>query len=263
MSIINSTQSRLLRISNIHSIKPMDSSSDFTVNLNRMTETDSIVRCVLKSVCFQNTQYNITSKNNEFFYTVDAVNKSVVITPGYYSELEVIAIIQPIIEAELVAVVPGITLTMIIGAYSKKIEYTLSLGGVSLILNPLSLTSQETSLNANLGNMTAASVALSYISEFVPNLVGLSAIFVHSTTIAPGNLVDGDVEQHDIIGEVPVNDYFGEIIHWESNEAEINSINYDSVRNFDQIRIQLKDIYQNTIDLHGGTSVINLKLYYL
>ena len=263
MSIINSTQSRLLRISNIHSINVNDTSSDFTVNLNRMTETDSIVRCVLKSVCFQNTQYNITAKSNTFYYSVDAVDKSVVIADGYYNETELIAIIKPAIEADLVAVVPGITLTMIIGAFTKKIEYTLSLGGVTLILNPLALTSIETSLNAKLGNVTAATVALTHTSLFVPNLVGLSAVYVHSTTIAPGNLVDGDVEQHDIIGEIPVNDFFGEIIHWESNEAEINSINYDSLRNFDQIKLQLKDIYQNTIELHGGTTVINLKLYYL
>ena len=264
MSIEGSTQSRLLRISNIHGIGN-PTSSRFTVNLNRMSETDKIVRCVCKSVTFPNTGYNIvTGQNDVFLYEIDTGTfHTYTLAQGYYTAAEIIAILQPIIETQLALVFPGATLLMAVGAYSKAIEYTPSLGGFYLghMTGPLAGTTGG--LNASLGepNVSPLITAL-YVSSELPDLAGLTRVFVHSTTLAEGNLVDGDVENHDIIGEIPVTVPFGSLVVYESNDDELDSINYGSARNFDQIKIELKDILGRVIDLHGGTTEVILKLYY-
>lgn len=264
MSIEGSTQSRLLRISNIHGIGNPTSSS-FTVNLNRMSETDKIVRTVCKSVTFPNTGYNVvTGLNDVFLYEIDTgVESSYTLAQGYYTVQEIIAIIQPLIEVSLAVIFPGATLLMEVGQYSKAIEFTPSIGGFTLghLTGPLAGTTGG--LNASLGepNVSPLITAL-YVSSELPDLAGLTRVFVHSTTLAEGNLVDGDVENHDIIGEVPVTVPFGSLVVYESNDDELDSINYGSARNFDQIKIELKDLEGNIIDLHGGTTEVILKLYY-
>ena len=81
--------------------------------------------------------------------------------------------------------------------------------------------------------------------------------------MAEGNLVDGDVENHDILSEIPVTALYGEKNIYRANDTELESINYSSTRNFDSIKIQLKDINQNVIQLNGGVVIIGLKIYYL
>jgi hypothetical protein len=264
MSIKDSTQSRLLRISNIHGIGT-PTSSDYTVNLNRMSETDRIVRCVCKSISFPNTGYNvIAGQNDVFLYEIDAgTPHTYTLEQGYYTAAEIIAILQPIIETQLALVFPGATLLMAIGPFSKAIEYTPSLGGLYLGHMTGGLAGTTGGLNAVLGEPNVSPlITAQYVSSELPDLAGLTRVFVHSTTLAEGNLVDGDVENHDIIGEVPITSPFGSLVVYQSQDDELDSINYGSARNFDQIKIQLKDIEGRVIDLHGGTTEVILKLYY-
>jgi hypothetical protein len=271
MSIEGSTYSRLLRISNIHSTNATDTSSNFTVNLNRMTETDQIVRCVFKSASFPNTAYNIRvagqHQNNVFLFEISGTPFSYSLAEaGYYTVQSIIDLVRVAIETQLTAANPGDTLTMAVGQYSKTIEYVTSLAGGSLILGhtvgPLAGTTG--SLNTVLGADVVSPVIdlIVYKSPKLPSLLGLTRVFVHSTTLAEGNLVDGDVENHDIIGEVPVTVKFGSMIFYESGDDELDSVNYGSVRNFDQINITLRDLDANIIDLNGGITEVILKMYY-
>lgn len=271
-TIENNTFSRLLRLSNIWDIGNSGSNhAVFINNLSRMTETDKIVRTVCKSVSFENNAYNIYTsgpfKNNVFNWDVDdsgtiTLESYTVPTAGYYTAQQLINILQPLIEASLQVVVPGITLLMEIGTFSKKIEYTLSGLGVELILGG---TAGIGSLNEVLGNnVDSGNIGITvYISDSLPDLAGLQNIYVHSTTMAEGNLVDGDVENHDIIAEVPVDAPYGSRVNYESRDDELDSINYDSVRNFDSIKVELVDINNNVIELNGGNVIIVLKIYYL
>lgn len=270
-TIENNTFSRLLRVSNLFGIGANDTITNFTVNLNRMTETDSIVRAVCKSVSFDNNAYNIYTtgafKNNVFNWDVDdsgaiTVESHTITEGGYYSAQQLIDILQPLIEASLQVVAPGVTLLMEIGLYSKKIEYTLSGVGVELILGG---TTGIGGLNEALGNnVDSGNIGTTkYISDSLPQLAGLQNSYIHSTTLAEGNLVDGDVEIHDVIAEVPVNVPFSSRVYYESQDDELDSINYDSLRNFDSINISLRDINNNIIELNGGNLIIVLKIYYI
>jgi hypothetical protein len=275
MSIENSTQSRLLRISNIHSTNVTDTSSNFTVNLNRMTETNQIVRAVCKSVSFPNTAYNIRTAttntgqppNNVFLYEVAGVPYSYeLVEAGFYKIQKIIDLVKVAIQTKLSVSNPSDTLLMVVGQFSKKIEYVTTLGGGNVILGHTSgpLSGTTGSLNIALGAIAVSPIIdlVVYKSPVLPTLAGLTRVFVHSTTIAEGNLVDGDVENHDIICEVPINVSFGGMAIYESSDDELDSINYGSVRNFDQINITLRDLETNIIDLNGGITEVILKLYY-
>lgn len=271
MSVIaNNTLSRLIRISNIHSVNPNDTMTNFTVNLNRMTETNNILRVVLKSVEFPNNGYNIqtsgASQNNIFKFRISLDNdySHTITQEGYYTTQQLIDILRPVIQARVDVFDPTNIVSMSINPYSKKIEYHISKNTVSYELPG---DSGFGSLNIALGNTVPTGViAYNFFpvqSALLPDLYGLTDVYIHSTTLAEGNVVDGDVENHDIIGNVPVIEPFGKIVYYNASDSELESINYDSVRNYDNITISLRDLENNIIKLNGGKTVVVLKVYYL
>lgn len=263
--IENNTFSRLLRISNIHSVNSNDTNSNFTINLNRMTETNNIIRCVCKSVSFQNNSYNINSLNNVIYFTATNTGGSptiasfITVPIGFYTVNELMAVMETLINIELVPVTG--TVTFALQPYTYLISYTTNgLDGIRFLTeadNPLS------TLSTTLGLIVSPSEVPILTFQEVPQLSGLEQVFVHSTTIAEGNLVDGDVENHDILSEIPIDVPFGARVFYESRDDELDSINYRSERNFDTITIQLRDNKNNIIKLNGGITTVILKLYYL
>ena len=272
MEIENNSFSRLLRLSSAFDVSGSTQPAKFVNNLARMTETNRIIRAVVKSVAFDNNAYNIYTsgplKNNVFNWDVEygasTVNHSYsVAQDGFYTYQELIDLLKPVIEASLQVIIPAINLTMELGTISKKIEYSLDSVGVWLVLG-----GQQgiAGLNKVLGNNVDSGQILfpnTYISDSLPSLAGLQNVYVHSTTVGEGNLVDGDVENHDTIAEVPVNVPFGSRVYYESMDDELDSVNYPSLRNFDNIEISLRDLNNNQIELNGGVVVVVLKLYYL
>lgn len=271
MSVIaNNTLSRLIRISNIHSVNENDTRTNFTVNLNRMTETNNILRVVLKSVEFPNNAYNIHTsgplKNNVFNFEVplDTTYSHTITQEGYYTTQQLIDILLPVIQSAVDNTDPTNIASMSINPYSQKIEYHISKNTVALQF-PGALGFGG--LNLALGNTEDTGLVLDTlppkVSAELPDLYGLTNVYIHSTTLSEGNVVDGDVENHDILGNVPVDKEFGQMVYYNSPDGELDSINYDSVRNYDNITISMKDLDNNIITLNGGTVVIGLKVYYL
>lgn len=269
--IINTTFSRYLRLSNIHSVNQTDTQSNFTINLNRMTETNNIVRCVLKSASFVNNAYNIHTsgvlKNNVFDWAIQGgTSGSITVTPsGYYTTTQILNIIGPIIQTAAQLVEPASTVTFSVGGISKKIEMVVT-GAVVVVTLPSTGSLNKVLGNDTLVNVTASVGGTTHVFDSTADMYGLKNVYIHTTTISEGNLVDGDVETHDIIGRVPVSSVvpFGGIVQYESNESELDSINYRSFRNFDTINISLRDLDTNIIELNGGppTEFI-FKMYYI
>lgn len=268
-SIENNTFSRLLRISNIHSVNPNDTSTDFTVNLNRMTETNNIVRISCKSVTFPNNGYNIHTsgalKNNVFNFEVplDTTYTYTLTEEGFYTTQELINILLPVIQQAVDITDPTNIVSMTQSSVSGKIAFSVSKNTVALQFPGLLGFG---GLNLALGNTIDTGIIINTnpatLSE-TPDLYGLKNVYVHSLTLADGNLVDGDVENHNILAEIPVDVPFGQICYYRANDVELESVNYTSVRNFDNIQITLRDLNNNIIKLNGGKVIITLKLYYL
>jgi len=256
MSIIEqNSYSKFLRISNTHSINPSDTNSSFHVNLNRMLDTDDIIRCVVKSVSFPNNQYNITSDNNGLdFEAITPGNEThtAVLDVGYYTVSQLMVEMK----AKIDALLPSGTIAFTLNPTTYKIDYTVT-GYTSIQFFATS------TVGKSIGLLVDTAVAASSTFDSIPYLYGLTNVYVHSTAVGENNLVDGDVENHDIIAEIPVNVPFGELVHYQSNDDELDSINYRSLRNFNNVKIELKDLDNNLLKLNQGDVVILLKLYYV
>jgi len=228
-----------------------------------MTETTNIIRCVVKSVSFPNNAYNITTLNNrlDFVATVaggaPVVTDFITLTPGYYTTTTIMAAIKTAIDT----ILAGPTVTFTQNAITFKIGFTTTgLDDIKLYtVNDLATSV----LSPFIGNLSfPVGLASGSLSD-TPDLYGLTQVFVHSTTVAEGNLVDGDVETHNILAEVPVDVDFGKFVQYESRDDELESINYRSPRKYDSINIKLKDLDNNIVQLNNGVTTIVIKLYYL
>ena len=259
-SIENSSFSRLLRISSVHSEGASGTPTNFSVNLSRMTETNNIARVVVKSVDFPNNFYNITELNNELTleFSVDGVISIIPIPPGFYSTTDIIDYVVADINGQLTG---GSIITMIQDPTTKIISFTVTLQTMKLYnLEDAPVTS---SLSPCIGIEKTTAFLAGHTVDRIPNLYGVTKVYVHSLELAEGNLVDGDVEVHDIIAEVPVKVVWGAWNYYESNDDELDSLNYSSLRNLDNIKIQIKDLENNILDLKGGEFTITLKIYYI
>lgn len=159
-------------------------------------ELSNLKGIAIKACTFDNNVYNIytegSRKNNVFNFEVlgSATGSVTIAESGFYSASQLIAIIQPVIEAALQVVVPATTLTMAIGANNSKIEYTISSPGVTLLLpgalgfGGLNLTLGNT---IDSGNITSAA---KYTSNTFTNLRGLRSVTVSIKSKTPKTILN-------------------------------------------------------------------------
>lgn len=257
-SIEHNTFSRLLRISSEHSLNDSDTCTNFSINLSRMLETNNVVRAVVKNVDFPNNFYNITELNNEFSleFSTDGILSITPLQPGFYSTNDIIAYIASDINGQLSTGV----LTITKEAITDKIKFEMTLQTVKIYSSDDLV---DNSLSKNLGISETTALGSSHVANKIPMLAGVTSLYIHSQELADGHLVDGDVEQHPILAHIPVDKVWGAHVYYNSADDELDSINYKSPRNLDYIKIQVKDLYDNILELQGGEFNITLKLYYL
>ncbi len=264
--IPNSTFSRLLRIDSSQRLVGSDSITNFNVNLSRMTETNDVVRVVLKSVSFSNSMYNVEAPNDKF--TVFVSNSTgfftVTVPPGYYSTIQLMATLESLINPLLVPFSTALSFSQ--DPINSLVTAVSSLETFSILsqADQLSQTGFDSKLPGFLGFFADSPVpAASTTASKIPNLYGLTNCYLHCQQMAEGNVVDGDVENHDILAQVPVDVPYGQFLHYELNDELLGSINFASERNLDILDISLRDIDQNIIKLNTGDLTLLVKLYYL
>lgn len=264
--IENNTFSRLIRLSSIHANRLTDTSSNFTINLNRMTETNDIIRVVFKSISFPNTVYNIIDngarQNNIFKYDINGTPYTFEPLSGFYSFDSITTLLQNDIQTNLDAQLgPGTAaISISLDPITQKLLFDYSGWTPSLFGND-----EDANLNRLLGNNNNITLSASpYTFNQLANLYGLTDLYVTSTLIGEQNLVDSDVESHDIIARIPIDVPFGSLQIYESKDDELDSITYKSSRNYDSLSIELRDLDMNIVDLQNNQPVtILLKVYYL
>jgi len=264
--IENNTFSRFIRISSIHKNRASDTNTDFHINLNRMLETNNIIRVVFKSMTFANVVYNVIDqgdrKNNIFKYEINGTPYTFEPESGFYSISQILPLLQNHIQNNLDSQLgPGVgTITLSLDASKYKIVFDFS--GWTPTLNGADV---DASLNKLLGNnLSVVGPINPYVFNNNPNLYGITDLYITSTLIAEQNLVDSDVESHDILARIPVTVPYGTIQKYESSDDELDSITYKSTRNYDSLSIQLRDLDMNIIDLPCEQPVtLLLKVYYL
>ena len=264
--IPNSTFSRLLRIDSSQRLVTSDPITNFSVNLSRMTETNDVVRVVLKSVSFSNSMYNVESPNDKLtiFVTNSTGFFTVIVPTGYYTSAQLMTTLEGLINPLLVPFSTVISFAqspingLITATSSLETFYILSTA------DQASETGFTSKLPGLLGFFeNSPTPAASMTASKIPDLYGLTNCYIHSQQLAEGNVVDGDVEAHDILAHVPVAVPYGNFVHYELNDELLGAVNFSSERNLDLINISIRDIDQNVINLNTGDVTLLIKLYYL
>jgi hypothetical protein len=229
-----------------------------------MTETNNVVRVVCKSVEFSNTFYNVNELNNTFQidFSVDGPINITPVPEGFYTTSQIITIIEDDVSSQISA---GETFTIEQDPLTQKLTFSIN----GPLLQTLQLWAAEdapngSTLSPSLGIVGTTNFVSNVTAQRTPYLYGATTVYIHTLGLAESNLVDGDVEVHDIIAEVPVTAPFGVMNYYESRDEELDSINYPAPRDsIDKIDIQIKDIDNNPLTLQGGNLTIVFKLYYL
>jgi len=251
-----SVNSRYLRISS-YDKDPSQSKNngDFVVELKEKFHTQRIKRLLLTQAFVPNVFYNIRSSqgivNNTLrFLEFGQSESNIPITEGQYTLSEFIAELTTQFNANLIASVVAITQD----AKSKKLVFTFTGAAVQIYGDPDYSSTAGSLMAPVIGLLNDTSSATTLIMEYIPNLRGYDQLFIHSQTIAPGNMVDGNTGLISAIATVSLTDVdFGGMGYFEEHIAE-NMIVYSQPANLSVINGILRDSEGNRLD--PGTSAV-------
>jgi hypothetical protein len=227
---------RYLRISSEEKTPESKSNSEFVVNIPPSGGIlDSVVGYAVHSAELPNVFDNITADTNTL-QIIDniAVAFNVVVPPGYYSATALAAVLQDAIDAAIAPRTVAITLT---GAtlsqrfrFAFSVPFVMVAGGISTMAPAIGLTA-TTALN----NVQ--------IMPNIPNLIGATAAYIHSSVLAPSNLVEAN-GSFSVVDMIQMDKPYG-VTCYLTTSNELTHIKYyrpfESVKTLRQISITIRD----------------------
>jgi len=230
---------------------PNTSTSNFTVNLGATVQCSSVM---VKSVLLKNVVNNIDETNYIFTYSTDGVDRVSLpaITPGYYNIDELIALLEPLLDA---SVGGANTITQDANTGSLTFNY-----GASII------TLDEADGNAMadvLGIIDSATVvSTTYLSTGVPELTGIDQLYVVSRSLTDGaTVILSEGLRLPILTEVPIDVAFGGTQTYEANVGALNLIRHRSLNNIQEVDIQIVNRKGIIVDLKGTDVIVIVKIF--
>lgn len=251
---------RLVRINSEERRNPLTSSSNnFFVNFGGSTQLMDINRIVIKQVSIPNVQYNVRPAlglnpvGNVFMYNNGAL-QNITVTPGFYTIAQLITAIT----SDPQAVADGLTITF--NAVTKKLEFA------SVV--PITYLSQASGDNmaAILGILAdSAPLVLAFSAQGFPNLATHPNIYIASSALSDGsNMVSPTLGSIPVCAIVPIDQPFGSILQYTSQQEHLDDIHYISFANgksLQSVDLQVYDGDANLIDLMGLDWTIIIKAY--
>ena len=243
---------KLLRINSKERNQSSISSSDFTVSYPNVQVLQKVVSVILKHCSFPNVFYNITDANNTFEYETSTSGVvSITVPPGYYSLAALKTYMLPFLS--------GFVFNQ--NVETLKLTFSESVPTGSQIKIYVSATSILPTL---LGFTATAGLATTLTAPNVPQLQGVSHVFVASRVLSKGNnFLDANKRQElPIFAMIPILVPYGSIQHYETNHEILDVVNFESEADLQNIDIKLFDGKGNALNFHGSEINIILKIYY-
>jgi hypothetical protein len=236
------SRGKLLRISS-EDKQNQESNGDFHVSLGNSSFIQNVIGIVLKSVSVKHVFPNVFAGNNSFVFNYNGIPLTAIVPTGWYSATQYAAELQIQINA-LPAVTNLITVTLVdtpaTTSLNKYFVFTGS-GG-----DTIGLFSKDDPTNPNpaadlTGIRLTTPLAVSQTAQSLPDFGGLSELYICSGALASNNAAasSNNGENIPLVCEVPVDVSFGEQIFYRSNDSDLDSIIYASLRSFTRIDIQL------------------------
>jgi len=252
--ILNS-QSRFVRVSSED--KVIGSNSQFTVNLESAGGSiDNVKGFIVHSIECPNVFNNVASYNNNFIISFPGPSTetdiNINITEGYYLIDDLINAINARVALEIAN--NGDTYTFVlskVGIFpNEKIQFLatgLSAGACVLfssdtsILPSLGVESTPNAIPPNVPfTITDSNPAF---AQNIPNLIGETAVYVHSRTLCPLNLSEGS-GTFSVVDKLNLNEPFGSISYSNFNNNITHQKSYfpfESKKTLRKIDITLRN----------------------
>lgn len=264
MDLIDSKyQSRLLRLS-AHDRKKNrqnETNSDFTLDVkSQNSELKKIVAVQVINAQIPNVFYNIPDGLNTFSYEVGAVPQpDIVIPPGQYELGQLMDVLLGLLDTAL-ALPPNSSTYVFNDGQVTDFKVKITTGA------PVSFNSDENdnpiAFKLGFGKQTYAD-GTEFDAPFIVNLIGPHTVSVHSTQIS-NPVLDYGASSGTIrlIAQVPLDNPFGQMCYFDAKTSS-DLIKYQKVKNWNQIRLILRDNQGRRMDIGNHDWSITLKVWYL
>lgn len=234
--ISNDYRYSLVRVSSEDRTRPIDTNSQFIVNLEQgggiLTQVGKVS---LKYATVPNAFYNVPSGLNSLSYedSGDPGNIKVIsITPGQYNVSQLISALQTALNASISSGTVNVTLDPI-----TQILTFASLGP------QIKFYYDDNFTMYNIIGLTATtSLSITLTMDAPVNLSGESEVYIHSRTLATGRLFEAQ-GNFSVVGVIPITAPFGSNCYYQSNDEELDLISYEpkqSARTIQQIDVTLR-----------------------
>ena len=237
---------KLLIIDSEHSEGLSTNPNNFQVNITN-EYLQNVRKVSLVGLRTINSQYNVNENNNVIDYAYNGVNKQIIIPEGQYNITTFTAAIN-----------------------GAQADFTVALNSLSLCLEwtgaglPLTIYRNDSSyevigVTEDLVDMVGGATLK---SQLLPDLSGLSIIYVSSEALAPANRILSNSEHSNIISSVGVDSAFGFPIYYQSQTIDdSDNHNYLTWNGINTIDIQLLDHNYKPCQLKSQVHLI-FKIYH-
>lgn len=232
-----------------------NSNSDFVVSLKESYYTQNVLKVMVKDIIVPNAFPNIrgsdygTSQNNQFVITDGVTPYFALVPEGQY----VISTLGPPPANDLLTVLKGLidtainpnTVTITLDPITNKLNFTFSAGTYNFVSSELS------NMNDVLGVTGPLPAPLASIdAQSIPDLSGYEMVYIHSRNLAESNAIDGDFGLISVAEGVSLVDApYGSYAYRQNNDSQLSTVLYDNPRNLNRIRIVLRDVKGNKLDV--------------
>jgi len=231
---------KLLRISS-EDKSPGQTNANFTVTLNNSPFVQKVKATILKSVSFKNVFPNVYLANSKFSFEYGGTPSSITVPIGWYNLTDFIASVNALLVAN-----PVITGSVVLSAVVDPLGATSAQNTKIRFVSDLPLTLYGKDLGNASGDLmgipqSSSTTALDITAEYLPDLGGISVVYLCSNAIASANASassDGG-ESLGIITEIPVNVPFGAQVYYLANDSTLESISYQNSRQLTNVDLQL------------------------
>jgi len=267
--------SRYVRLSSKQRVSTgFDTNTDFIINLSNVTHTNNVSRVVVKSVHFPNLFYNVkaygnVSDNSTLTYEVDGVEKTIVVPNGQYNITQLIAIIEPLITADLNAANAGSSVVITVDPVTNKLLFTLAGASTLKLLaqgNGITPSTLSDSLGIDEATEALGPTAVTFSAQGIVMLNGTIGVYVKARGLVSTNMVDGNGEIFDYAtGMIEVDEEFGVYKHYHSRDDELDGYNIlGRPENIDRVELSLVDDNDQPLVIESPKAEVTIvvKLYF-
>jgi len=233
--------------------------ADFTVDIGDGSDFSHVKRIVLRSMFFTNLEYNINSKNNSMSITTDEAGFEgpfvVTVPVGQYNITTLLAAMKVALDATA-----GAVTFSSVAPVAPTYLLSVSISAGTFVFNETANSIYDT-----IGFVSFPQSALAtQTTGAVVQLHGLTRIYVKSNELANANCHDSNENQPNTIAVIPVTAVFGSQNHYETNDDELTSINFEQKRGkgLKRIDIQLHDQNDLPLELNGAHVELVFKVYF-